>query len=155
MMPSQQQENAKTLAALLGIDEDEATELLSASALVSYSMSDNFSRRTGIYVLAMLSKTINRAETSVHQLPKPDVEVVIGQISPQTCARKIWVNFSKTEISIAPNQICVEGQGSPHDIFGLLAACHACAITLKAILGDRLTRLGSRPIVIKPGELLG
>src|SRR5712692_4944806 len=130
MMPSQQQENAKTLAALLGIDEDEATELLSASALVSYSMSDNFSRRTGIYVLAMLSKTINRAETSVHQLPKPDVEVVIGQI-------------------------CVEGQGSPHDIFGLLAACHACAITLKAILGDRLTRLGSRPIVIKPGELLG
>jgi len=155
MMPSHGEENAKTLAAMLGIEEEEAAGLLNASAVVSYSMSDHFARRTGIYLQTMLARTIRRVESSTQLLPDPDVEIVIGEICPQTQAPRISVRFSEAEILISPSDIAFDGQGAPHDLFAILTACHACAISLHVILGDRLGNRGSKLISIKPSEILG
>lgn len=154
-MPSQRQENAKTLAALLGLEEDEAADLLHASVLISYSMSNPFSREIGAHAKAMLERTIHTVEISAQQLPNPDVEIVIGGVQRRTHARAIWVNISADEIEITANETTYRGQGWPHPIFSLLAACHACAKTMQSLLGNRLWPRGAQDIIVKPNDLLG
>ena len=61
MTLTHQQENAKALAALLGIEEDEAAERLSLRIAVNYDPNHGGASELGAHIVEMLSRTIEYA----------------------------------------------------------------------------------------------
>ena len=70
------QENAKALAALLGIDEADAALQLKLRIAVNFDAATSVSRTLGEHVIALLSRTVEHA--GVPSEGQYDVEIVIG-----------------------------------------------------------------------------
>ena len=66
-------ENAKTLAALMGLDETEAAELLAVDVSVNHDGSP-----TGVNVAQYVTKLLLRTVRHVGSVERPSVEVVVG-----------------------------------------------------------------------------
>lgn len=84
MTLSYRQENAKTLAALLGIEEEEAAQRLSLRIAVTFDSDAEAARELGTHIIEMLCRTVEYAG------PPDDgpfaVEVLIGDYRPATTA---------------------------------------------------------------------
>lgn len=146
------QENTRTLAAALGIPEDEAGELLKCSVLTVYDERCRFATLIAHYVDTMLARTMDQ----IHEGTSRSVEIVVGNVERTRNARECVF------VRILPNEISMDGtyagasavNPNIHNAFAILSACHAAAAAVALALMNRATpcRL---PIVIRPNELLG
>lgn len=146
-------ENAKTLAAILGINEDEAGEILNVTVLITANddPATNFLKDR---LVELLSRTVQQVICRTDPLSEPDLEIVIGRSKAATKVPHVWVGITHAQIIIATtppeSQSCV----MVHPIFLILGACYAAASAMGLIVGNALPFKNSEPIIIDFKELL-
>ncbi len=142
------------LAAILGIDEEEAARRLDVMALITVDPNDTTSQRIAGQIQAMLSRTII-ASTTLAATRSVAVEVIVGRAVPRAIgSATVWVGPVPEGIRVARDSFS-QVRWVHHRIFGLIAACYACGLALRCVLNDQLPYRGSDAILVSPIELLG
>ncbi len=75
-------ENAKTLAQFLGVDEEDATLLLDKAILIT-AAADESSQRLSRYLVALLERTFAKVHDHVSPSVDYSAEVVVGRAAPE------------------------------------------------------------------------
>ena len=148
------QENAKALAALLGIAEDDAAQRLKFRVAVTFDPADEASHKIGTHVIRLLNRTIDYAGISDQSVFA--VEIILGPHAPATSA---------------PNRVYAGQRGSAFVIDGsgpllpsdpltpppllVVAACYIAAAAVRVALGPSFPIQNSAPVVLPWGELFG
>jgi hypothetical protein len=150
---TKEQENRKMLAAILGIDEEEAARRLEAAVLVTAGM-DDASQRIARQILHMLDRTV-AVSSEVEVATRAMTEVIVGAAAPRSASpARVWVGSDAGGIRVAKDPFDHLAP-TEHAIFGLIAACYACGMALRFALGRGLPFAGSDAILVSPRELLG
>src|SRR5690242_3617919 len=90
-MTSARQENARTLAAALGLGEEEADQLLDAAILITCA---DGGERLGGFIQRLLERTLSNVQRHLLAGLEPIVEVIVGQARRRTQAPAIWVGVN-------------------------------------------------------------
>ena len=150
-----QRENARTLAATIGIGEDQAAELLDVPAAVTYDPEDYVAAECAKHVLALLGRTLRNVQPSATTSNRlVAVEVVIGAARPRFSCPHVFVHVMEEEFIVSsqsPGKCC----GKIHRVGILLGACYGTAAALKMALGDVLPFHVPSVIHVKLSDLLG
>lgn len=126
-------ENARMLAATLGIQEAEANVLLNVAVAITYDPGDDKATRLAFHVERMLSRTI----ASVVLNPKPQTsniaaELVIGGASPRLSVRQLFATIGHEKVIIGSTQSPAK-TATIHPVGLLLGACYAVGAILKIV----------------------
>ena len=124
-MTNARQENARMLASILGIDEDEASECLDRTVLVT--IGPDAARLWVDEVLLLLSLTVG-----VTQDPAVAVhgELVLGSADRRTSAACLWAAVNADEVVIADQPLRIPA-GTPHPFLCGIAACPVVAAAIR------------------------
>lgn len=141
-------ENAKTLAALMGLDETEAAELLD----IDLSVSDD-----GSQIAAAISRQVTvllkRTVASVGESDHPTVEVLVGVCALPEGNRSVRVAFDGSMIQIGRK--ATGGQLPPLSPPGtLVIACYAAAAAIRLACSKTFKTPFHDPIRIDPNLLV-
>jgi hypothetical protein len=135
-MTGHRTENARTLASLLGINTDEASQRLDVSIAVITDPTDVAATVVARYVDALLARTV--ADVHLNTVsPKAAAEVVIGAVAASR-ADAVRVHVSNSAIRVGRPATPARLGAETHPILLLLAACYASGAVLKAMFGARL-----------------
>jgi len=146
-------ENAKTLAAMLGIDEGEAAEKLNATALITFNRSDHTATLLADMVAQLLNRTLRRTGTLMDTAEDPAVEVVIGDSRPRSSGSRVFVAVSAEGMSVTFDRREPRVLFPVHRSLLLLTSCYAAAAVLKAVTND--TNWGGyEPVTMTFSEVL-
>lgn len=148
------QENAKALAVLLGIDEGEAALRLKLWIAVNFDATNAMSRALGDHVIALLSRTVEHA--SIPKEEACDVEVIIGRRASVVSAKsRVYAGQAGPAFIVdagGPLEPCDADTPLP---FLVIEACHIAAAALRAAIGLTLS-VGSRePVKLDWRDLFG
>src|SRR6266446_9478069 len=126
MKLTQDQENAKALAAFLGIEEDEAARRLQLRIAVTFDSDIAVCRDLGEYVIAMLSRTIQYA--GVRDSGSFSAEIVIGPEMPVTSAPiKVFAGQEGPDFVIRRGAPTKDRFPETHRALLVLAACYVAS----------------------------
>lgn len=142
-------ENARSLAAAIGLAEEAAAELLSCSALISATPETS---QLGDQVQILLGHTILEVSSEICE-NSPAVEIVIGDTLPRSRAPTLWVWIDAEGVSIASTPPNTREHHSLHLSEAIVTACYVCAAAVKLIVGDRLPFNPPDPFRIDLGAL--
>lgn len=126
------QENARTLASLLHVDEEHATTLLAARACLVCDPADAAAVATAAYTERMLARTLS----GVHREPaqQHDVQIVFGA-AKGTRSPHVRVSADRAGISVGPGAPSSPFEQGVHRLALMLAACYASGSALRHLLG--------------------
>ncbi|MRR05461.1 MAG: hypothetical protein EG828_00725 [Deltaproteobacteria bacterium] len=143
-----QQENAKMLAAALGIDEDVAEDLLDASILITANPADEVGAQMARELELLLQRTVAAVVRDTDPAKQPDVEVVIGNSAPHSGAKRLYVEITddRVEVGESYREPCLSS--IRHPALLLIAACFTAAKTLACYLGERFPFNVDEPLVL-------
>jgi hypothetical protein len=148
-------ENARTLAAALGIGQEQATKLLSAAVAITYDESDGVAAQFAEHVIRLVSRTVDTVIANGVAHTEPVVaELVIGSASPRFKAECLFAGFGRNEVVIGPSpNACNES--SIHPVGLLLGACYAVGAILKKVFGEQLPFPSADVLRINLEQFLG
>src|ERR1700728_3418992 len=148
------QENAKALAALLGIDEADAALQLKLRIAVNFDATTFVSRTLGEHVIALLSRTVEYA--GVPSEGQFDVEIIIGPREPAVLAKLRVYAGQAAAIFVVDSGECL-GSCDPATPppFLVIEACRISAAAIRAAVGTSLPVGASGPIKLDWRDLLG
>ena len=148
------EENGNTLAALLGIDEGEATKLLNLTVLISADTDDSTALFTAQRLVEILSRTVSLCHSYAPRLSKTIGGSRNWYAGALQQRHKIWVSISDSRIFISDTIFDGKKPSSVHKSFLILGACYTSAYVMKVAVGG--LQLGHREsIIIDEDELLG
>jgi molybdopterin/thiamine biosynthesis adenylyltransferase len=148
------QENAKALAALLGIDEADAALRLKLRIAVNFDAATSVSRTLGDHVIALLSRTVEHA--GVPSEGQFDVEIVIGRRESAVFAKARVYSGQAGPIFIVDSGEILDSCDPETPLpFLVIEACHISAAAIRAALGASLPVGTSVPIKLDWRELFG
>jgi molybdopterin/thiamine biosynthesis adenylyltransferase len=141
------QENAKALAALLGIDETEAARRLTLRIAVTFDDTAPVSRDLGNHVIALLSRTVEYAGTPNESLF--DVEILIGPRPPAVDATaRVYVGQDGRNFIVDSGRALGSCDPETPRPFLVVAACHIAAAAIRVALGTNSPLGNAGPIVL-------
>jgi hypothetical protein len=149
------EENAKTLAALLGMDEEEAAEKLDIAILISFNGSDKTSRLLARMVQQLLNRTVRSSGPIVDMAKNQSAEVVIGDLKPRSSGPHVFVSVTREGMIIAGRQQGMWGVTKVHPALLQLTACYVSAAALKAAVKETEQLGGNGPITMTFADVLG
>jgi len=148
-------ENRKTLAAMLGIDEEEAETLLDMSILITFNSEDLVANLFAKELGVLLQRTAAAVFYEQNLSQRPAVEIIIGKAKPQTVATPIYVEISKDKISVSKKpqgqQLCQ----IRHPVFLLIGACFVAAKCFGTYFSDRFPYKVDEPLAVDFEQLFG
>ncbi len=144
-------ENAKMLAAILDIDESQATALLDVTVLITPAK-DDVSSFMAAQLHNLLSRTVSKVVLRDSYKEKPIVEVIIGNQSSRSESPKIWVSLTEEQIMVSIVSLESKVIPSLHPALILLGACYVAASVLKIVMGNSQDQ---SDVIINYHELLG
>ncbi|TLM62281.1 MAG: hypothetical protein FDZ69_13195 [Deltaproteobacteria bacterium] len=130
-------ENAKTLAAALGIDEDTAETLLDASVLITVDAADEVGTRMATELELLLQRTVSAVTRDIDSVKQPDVEVIIGTSASRSRTKCLFVGITDERIEIGEARRESQVSSIRHQAFLLIGACFTAAKALACYLGER------------------
>ena len=150
-------ENARTLAQLLGISEEEATERLSISIAVTASPGDANGWLLAAHAAKMMSRTVRSVVSPDCEITgNTEVELIVGNVEPRSKAACVFVAIDNYRIVIARHQmVSAADVGAVHPIVLLMGACYSCAALMKAAIGDGLPYSFPDIFELRSAELFG
>jgi len=153
MALSLREENSKTLAALLGVDETEAAKLLEVRVLITYDSTCEPSKNIAEFVIALLSRTI--AEATDTNEGDFAAELVLGAGRARLAGTAtVWLSAHGTGASISTSSTTT--LMSPlHGALALLTSCYASALLMAAAVRGRLPLAPASTIELNWTELFG
>jgi hypothetical protein len=155
MNPVAQRENARTLAAALGLSESDAVELLNTSIAVTFEPGDPLATEFAGQIHKMLSRTIKHvAMNPGREFGGLAVELVVGESHARFNIPCVFVGIGSERILIGQNRISLP-RGRVHRAGVLLGACYAVGTALKRALKDLLPFPTPEVLQVDLGEILG
>ncbi|MBZ9649740.1 hypothetical protein K9B33_19565 [Sphingobium sp. 3R8] len=147
-MINPQQENARMLASLIGVNEDEAAERLDRTVLIT-SASDEKSQSWASEICALLERTIN-----VTFVPSNDavVELVVGDVEARATVLHLYGSIDRQKAVIDAEPVSVSNS-SPHGLFAAIAACQVAAATLSKAIDSQGIPATALPLTIRLTDL--
>jgi molybdopterin/thiamine biosynthesis adenylyltransferase len=137
LTPEARRENTETLKAVLGLDEHAATSLLDISLSVAVDRSNPIDHVVASDVLAMLSRTVQRA-----YLAEPDqvssCELVIGGALPVGTGPKLYLRIGREHATLSTTPLGGHASHPIPKILALLVACYSSAAMLFHSTGGKL-----------------
>lgn len=152
---TKKEENARTLASLLGITEDKAAELLDAPVLITCNHDCVDSLFLAERLKEILFRTVEIVTFQYSPGMNPAVEVVIGNVTTKTVAPVVYVGISDSTISISCTPIQSDQNANVHPIFLVLGACHASAMAVNSIIGHCIPYGSRNPIILDYRKMYG
>ena len=148
------QENAKALAALLGIEEEDAAERLQFRIAVTFDPAHQQSQALGNHIISMLQRTIESAGTPDGQAIA--IEVIIGLRSPSTSAPlRLYVGEDGPDFVIRENAPLPKCDLSIPSPLLVIAACYVAAAALRIAFGTSFPIHNPAPVVLSWTALFG
>jgi hypothetical protein len=143
-----QQENAKTLAAALGIGEDVAETLLDASILITVDATDVVGAQMAMDLELLLERTVSAVDRNIDPANQPDVEVIVGNVAPRSRAKCLYVEIANNRVEIGETyrEPCVSSISHPALL--LIGACFTAAKALACYLGEMFPFSVDEPLVL-------
>lgn len=145
------QENAATLAAMVGLGTESAAEALDLTIVVTADSSpeaQNLARE----VIDLLCRTVLHASALALDSDSA-AELVIGPAPSRTSATKVYLSLTADQVVISTNRQTPAVCESVPPILGLLAACYASAATLFNATGGILPFEIPDPLIVRFSEL--
>lgn len=139
-------ENSHSLAAALGIDLDEAEEILGADVLVTADSSENAAVFLADQISQLLIRTVRSAGTEAAPTGV-SAEIVIGGASPRSEAPKIWVGGDAQTAFIGRQGQVSARIEAMHAALLLVVACYAVSVAMRVLFGDRFSLPTADPLV--------
>jgi hypothetical protein len=140
-------ENANSLAAALGIEMEEASELLNARVLITMQGENNNASLLAEQLRRLLERTF-RLVTSEISDDGPAIEVVVGDAKPRSKAQTVWVATTKDEARISrtvPEEITI---AELHAAIALVVACYAAGAVVVLTARDALASPYPEPLIL-------
>lgn len=148
-------ENARTLAAALGIDEGKAAVFLDITILITANPMEPAETRLAKFLESPLSRTVASVLTTPYPEGRAAMEMAIGGAVPVGIGLTLRVEISSENIFIGtePALGCVTAD--VHPILLLIGACYAAACAIKLAVRAELPMQVPDPLVIKFADVLG
>jgi len=129
-------ENARTLASLLGLTQNEAAPLLEIAIAVTADPADGAAMVIAGHIQKLLARTVASARVN-GALKSAAAEIVVGAATPsRPDAVRVRVSSETMEIGTSiPAHAVAQGI---HPILLLVASCYATGFVLKRVFGARL-----------------
>lgn len=148
-------ENVLTLAAALGLDEEEASHRLQTTFMITYEATDNVAIKLARYSQQLLSRFF---EPVAHH--EPDLEIVIGAVSPRLAPEKrVHVHVEPTHAEISrecePPEHRAASLPPVHSTLLRITACYVAAAAAKIACGPGLGGPMPNPAIIDFASLTG
>jgi hypothetical protein len=146
---SARQENARTLASVLGLDEEEAGRLLDVAITIHVSEDANAKSVRG-HVVEMLRRMISGIDES----DSGTVGIHIGSVPLESRAPVVHVGVTNAEIVISTAPVPEHDPAAEiPEIALLLTACYAAAMAVRIAIGPNFS-LPSQDIIRLPLDAL-
>jgi len=148
------QENAKALAALLGIEEDDAAQRLGLRIAVNFDPTNAAAAELGQHVIEMLGRTVQFA--GIPDNGEFAAEIVIGPRLPVTSAvAAVFAGEDGEEFVISRSDPLPRCDLAFPRVLLVVAACYIAAAALRAALGPDFPIRNASPIVLSWSQLFG
>jgi molybdopterin/thiamine biosynthesis adenylyltransferase len=140
-------ENARMLAALLGVDEDEAAERLQRRVLVTAAagLATAWARE----IAGLLERTVMLTDDPA----AADVELVVGGASPRSAAPSVYAAIDAELAIISRTPVAGLSGATPHPLFAMVCACGATAAVLNAAVKDARLPPTPDPLQVRLADL--
>lgn len=138
-------ENARMLASLLGIDEDEAAERLQRRVLITAA-------GTTLPWAKQIRELLERTVFITDTLDGADLELVVGPVEPRSQARRLYAAIDADGVTISSAPVLRSGT-EPHPLLAALYACSAAGAALHAVIGDPRLPSVSDPLIVRTAEI--
>jgi len=151
---SAQEENARVLAAVAGLKNEEAARRLAVVAAITVDETDQQAVLCARHISRMLSRTVERVEMNSSYADTLAVEIVIGRRQPRFAVARVHVWVAAEDriiISREPGSPAIKTR--THPVAVVLASCYACALALKAFLCDAVPFASSDTVIVDLNEL--
>ena len=126
------QENARMLAAILGSDEDDASERLNRTVLVS-APPDGADAAWAVEIAGLLARTVGVVTASADEA---QLELVIGETAARTDLPRLHAAIDAGGATIDVRPARRTGGQPPHPLLAAIAACPVAAATLRMLIDD-------------------
>jgi hypothetical protein len=155
MNPLAQKENARTLAAVLGLGETDAAKLLDVSIAITFDPTNKIAAQCAHHVQRILCRTVtNVAPNSKDESRRFAAELVIGERAARFNVPHVFVNMGAEKLLISSQPIVIV-RGDIHPIGLLLGACYAVGAALKAATNNLLQLPSPEILRVDLTEILG
>lgn len=152
LTPEARQENAATLAAMLGLGTESAAAALDLAVVVTADPESPEAQKLAREVIDLLSRTVRHASALALDLDSA-AELVIGPATPRTSATKVYLSLTADQVVISTNRQALAVCESVPPILGLLVACYASAATLFNATDGILPFELPDPLIVRFNEL--
>lgn len=142
------QENARMLAAILGVGEDEAAKRLDRTVLVTVG-DEPGARHWANEIIGLLGLTVQVAREPSEAL---HAEVVIGSARPRTSAPRLYAAIDAAGATVAAHPVS-RRLTTPHALLMATAACAAAAAMVNLVVGDQALPTVRLPLVFEFKQL--
>jgi hypothetical protein len=143
-------ENVRTLAASMGIDQDQAATLLNKSVILTAARDDACATTLCKYLQRHLAVILAHVSTASDARFPPDLEVVVGAANRRTPTDCVWVAIEPGGITIDRSAIVhTPATTGVHQALLLLGSCYAAGAALKAAFGDMLPVSAKTPLILR------
>lgn len=138
-------ENARMLASLLGIDEDEAAERLQRRILITAA---DDALPWANQIRELLERTVFITATP----DEADLELVVGQAEPRSQARRLYAAIDANGATISSTPALRSG-AEPHPLLAAIYACSAAGAALHAVIGDPRLPAAPDPLIVRAADI--
>lgn len=155
MMMTAVHENARTLAAAIGIGEDQAEQMLEVDVVVTATTDDPVTNCLAENICVLLSRTVRSVTRTPQLQTSPAVEVVIDEAAPVTAAPVVWAGITERRFTIGTERVGSSRTAEIHPALSLLSACYAAGAAMRVVVGDPFPLPFSDPLVVDFDHLFG
>lgn len=145
-------ENARALAASLGIDVEVAREKLSVNILITYDKNDISSSHLVTEITRLLTRTVSTVDSDLIE-QSYSVEVVVGDVEPKSKSPHLFVSGCQTNFTLSKHKIHRLFYEAPHPILILLTSCYVCSVALNLAIGEILSTSVADPFNFEFSDL--
>ncbi|MES2304297.1 MAG: ThiF family adenylyltransferase [Gemmatimonadota bacterium] len=145
-------ENSLALAAMLGVTEGRASELLGVSVLLTVDSKDSAGAQLADDIHRLISRTV-RAVTFATDQDRFAVEIILGHSGARSEAPQLYVSMSTEAIVIDSNTQESVPNVNVHGLLRLIGACYVVAAALEIALQPELARPATSRRTVRFSEL--
>jgi molybdopterin/thiamine biosynthesis adenylyltransferase len=139
-------DNARMLASLVGMDEDEAAERLHCRILVTAE--PGAAKTWAVSIAELLERTVIVTDSPA----EADLELVVGNAAARSHAPRLFAAIDAKSAVIASKPTMLSG-GRPHPLLAVVFACAAAAATLRAAIGDPRLPAVPDPLYVRVADI--
>jgi hypothetical protein len=140
-------ENARMLAALMGVEEEEAAERLQRRVLITVAATPHLAAWAD-EIAALVDRTV----MITNDLASADVELVVGPVQALSQVRRLYADIDADGAKVAGSMVTC-GKDAPHPLFAAIAACAVAGAVIHAAVDDPRLPAVSDPLVIRREDI--